>query len=168
MMKILPKKFTGDMQRMKKQELLNRVHEAHKQVTNVLDSLTDEQLMRVGLNAEWSVKDLLAHLASWNERGARELVSIEQGTWQPQKLEIAAVHEFNAEVVNGKRIKPFSDVRADFDRAHEEMMRLIENLPEELDENSPALRVVNGTGIRHIVYHAAQLEEWKLKLSEGA
>jgi hypothetical protein len=151
---------------MKKDELLKRVARAHQRVTSVLDELSDEQAAQVGLNAEWSAKDLLAHLTAWKERGATELVRIKNGTWQPQKLEMAAVHKSNAEVVGNRKTDSLSAVRADFERAHNEMLGLIAALPEELDETAPAFRVVNG-GVGHIAHHAAQLEEWKLKLIES-
>jgi hypothetical protein len=152
---------------MKKEELLGRVNEVHHRVTNVLSGLTERQVMRVGLNAQWSVKDLLAHLTSWKERGAAELVRMESGTWQPQKMEMEAVHQFNAEVVKLRRAHSVTVVRADFEKAHDEMLRLIAALPDEVDETSPAFRVVNGTSIRHVAHHAAQLVEWKLKLASG-
>jgi Mycothiol maleylpyruvate isomerase N-terminal domain len=152
---------------MKKQELLGRVNEVHDQVTNVLNELTEKQAMRVGLNAHWSVKDLLAHLASWKERGVAELVQIENGTWQPQKIDRDAVDQFNAAVVDERRTRSMAVVRADFERAHDEMLRLISALPDDVDESSPAFRVVNGGSIRHVAHHAAQLVEWKLKLASG-
>jgi hypothetical protein len=152
---------------MKKEELLGRVNEVHHRVTNVLSGLTERQVMRVGLNAQWSVKDLLAHLTSWKERGAAELVRMESGTWQPQKMEMEAVHQFNAEVVKLRRAHSVTVVRADFEKAHDEMLRLIAALPDEVDETSPSFRVVNGTSIRHVAHHAAQLVEWKLKLASG-
>jgi hypothetical protein len=152
---------------LKKEELLGRVNEVHRRVTSVLNELTERQATRVGLNAHWSVKDLLAHLTSWKERGAAELVRIENGTWQPQKIEMEAVHQFNAAVINERRTLSMAVVRADFERAHDEMLRLIVALPDEVDESSPAFRVVNGSCIRHVAHHAAQLVEWKLKLASG-
>jgi hypothetical protein len=152
---------------MKNEELVGRVNEVHRRVTNALDGLTERQALRVGLNAQWSVKDLLAHLTSWKERGVAELVRIENGTWQPQKMDMEAVHRFNAEAVNERRARSMAVVRADFERAHDEMLRLIAALPDELEESAPAFRVVNGAGIRHVAHHAAQLVEWKLKLASG-
>jgi hypothetical protein len=153
---------------MKKEDLLRRVNEVHDRVTNVLNGLNEKQAMRVGLNAQWSVKDLLAHLTSWKERGVAELIQIENGTWQPQKIDREAVDQFNAAAVDERRTRSMAFVRADFERAHNEMLRLISALPDEVDESSPAFRVVNGGSIRHIAHHAAQLVEWKLKLASGA
>jgi hypothetical protein len=149
---------------MKREELLRQVNELQCRVTSVLDGLTERQAMSVGLNAQWSVKDLLAHLTSWKERAVVELVRIENGTWQPQKMEMEAVHKFNAEVVSDRQSRSLPLVRAELEQVHEEMLRLISVLPNEVDESSPAFRVINGAGIRHVAHHAAQLERWKLKL----
>jgi hypothetical protein len=92
---------------------------------------------------------------------------MEKGTWQPQKMDMEAVHRFNAEAVNERRSRSMVVVRADFERAHDEMVRLIAALPDELEESAPAFRVVNGAGIRHVAHHAAQLVKWKLKLASG-
>lgn len=153
---------------MKKEELAGRVNDAHRKIINVLNVLTDEQAARVGLNAEWSVKDLIVHLIAWKERGVAEFDLMAKGIWQPQKLEMAAIHEFNAAAVNRRRADLLADVRADFERAHAQINGLIAVLPDEVEEASPAFRAVNGTNIRHVEYHAAQLAEWHTKLSAGA
>lgn len=152
---------------MNNQELVKRVVDVHQRVTNALAGLTDEQTTRVGFNGEWSVKDLLAHLTAWKKRGAAELVSIANGTWQPQKMEMTAVHAFNRETVSSSRTQSLSEVRANFRQSHVEMLDLIAALPEhEFDETAPAFRVVNGGSVRHFAHHAAQLEDWKLKITK--
>lgn len=149
---------------MKKTELLERVYVAHEKLTNALEGLTDEQATRVGLNAQWSVKDALSHITAWEIEGVRILSEISAGVWEPQKFDKQAIDEFNAHAVESRRENSMSEVRMEFDEAHREMERsIVSLLPDEVDESSPAYKFVEGTTFQHHTSHAGQIEEWKLK-----
>ena len=81
---------------MKKTELLERVYVAHERLTKALEGLTEEDATRVGLNAEWSVKDALSHITAWEIEGVRIISEIQAGVWKPQKFDKQAIDEFNA------------------------------------------------------------------------
>lgn len=152
---------------MKKEELLKIANDGHLRVLRTLDCLSESDVTRVGFNAEWSVKDLLAHLTAWKKRSAAELVSLAGGTWTRQKLEMDAVHEFNRETVGRSRAQSLAEIRSDFERTHAELLRLISALPDEIDEDWAGFRIVNGSSVRHFAHHAAQLENWQAKLTAG-
>jgi uncharacterized damage-inducible protein DinB len=149
---------------MKKTELLERVRGAHEKLVKALEGLTEEEATRVGLNPQWSVKDALAHVAAWEIEGVRIISEIQSGTWKPQKLDKEKIDEFNAHAVESRRENSMSEVRLEFDEAHQEMERTIVSLlPDEVDESSPAYKFVEGVTFRHHTQHAAQIEEWKEK-----
>jgi hypothetical protein len=147
---------------MKKTELLERVYVAHERLTKALEGLTEEDATRVGLNAEWSVKDALSHITAWEIEGVRIISEIQAGVWKPQKFDKQAIDEFNARAVESRRMSSMTEVRLEFDEAHREMERAIVSLlPNEVDESSPAYKFVEGTTFRHHTSHAEQIEEFK-------
>lgn len=54
-----------------KQELYEVIHQERIKLNKALDNLTDEQKQRQGACGDWSVKDILAHLVEWEQRGLR-------------------------------------------------------------------------------------------------
>lgn len=51
-----------------KQELLASIKESHQQLEKKFSALTPEQMIWPGSMENWSVKDILAHLADWEQR----------------------------------------------------------------------------------------------------
>ena len=149
---------------MKRDELLERVREGHETLLRALEGLDEERATRKGLNPQWSVKDALSHIAAWEIEGARIIDEIQKGTWQPQRMSKEMIDEFNARAVADRRERSMSEVRAEFDDAHARMQQLLETLPEEVDEASPAYKFAAEVTFKHHASHAAQIEEWKSKL----
>jgi len=129
-----------------------------------LDGLTEEEASRVGLNANWSVKDALSHVAAWEVEGARIVGEIQQGAWKPHRLSQEEIDAFNARAVEERRGRSLRELRDEFDAAHGRMEGVLESLPEEVDEQSPAFQYARGVTFRHHAHHAAQIEEWKKKI----
>ncbi len=148
---------------MKKTELRERIRESHQKLTRALEGLTEEQATRKGLNPQWSIKDALAHIAAWEIEGARTIREIQQGTWKPQRFDKQMIDDFNARAVEERSARSMPQVREEFDAAHQEMERLIESLPDEVDEKSPTYKYIEGVTFHHHESHAEQIEEWRRK-----
>ncbi|HYP53551.1 MAG TPA: maleylpyruvate isomerase N-terminal domain-containing protein, partial [Pyrinomonadaceae bacterium] len=110
---------------MKKTELMERVREAHARLVAALDGLSEEDATRVGLNANWSVKDALSHVVAWEVEGARIVGEIQQGTWKPHRLSQEEIDEFNARAVEERRGRSMREVTDEFNTAHQRMERVL-------------------------------------------
>src|SRR5262245_56164192 len=51
---------------MKKSELLNWLQEKYQQWEAFLDQIGSARLNQPGVNGDWSMKDIVAHLTGWN------------------------------------------------------------------------------------------------------
>ncbi|HEV2705100.1 MAG TPA: maleylpyruvate isomerase N-terminal domain-containing protein [Pyrinomonadaceae bacterium] len=152
---------------MKRDELLAQVHASHAKLTAALDGLTDEQATRTGLNPQWSVKDALAHITAWELEGAEAIRQLQQGTYERKPFNQETIDRFNAEAVESRRGLTMPEARREFDEAHAAFVRLLESLPEEVEERSPIYKFTEGVAIHHHAHHAAQIEDWKKNLSDG-
>lgn len=150
---------------MKRDELLARVRASHEKLTAAIDGLTDEAAGRVGVNAQWSVKDALAHITAWELEGAETIRQLQAGTYERKSFNQETVDRFNAEAVESRRGLTIEQARSEFEEAHAAFVRVLETLPEEVEERSPFYKVAEGVAINHHAQHAAQIEEWKKKIS---
>jgi hypothetical protein len=146
---------------MQRTEILDRVARAHERLTHALDGLTEEQATRKGVTQEWSARDALSHITAWEIEGARIVRSVQDGTYQPQRINKDFIEEFNARAVEERRLRSMREVRDEFDGAHGEMERLINSLPDEVDESSPAFKFIEGVTFRHLTHHAEQIENFQ-------
>jgi hypothetical protein len=146
---------------MKKTELQERVRASHESLTAALEGLSEEEATRVGLNAQWSVKDALSHIAAWEIEAARIVREIQDGTWKPQRLSQELIDDFNRQAVESRRERSMPQVREEFDAAHAEMERVIGTLPDEVDESSPAYKYIEGTTFKHFAHHGAQIQKFR-------
>ena len=150
---------------MKKSELLERARGAHGALASALEGLTEESAARVGVNPQWSVKDVLAHIAAWEVEGVRRFAETRAGG-TPAPLDKAAIDGFNAAAVEERRAKSFGELREEYEEAHRGITGALEGLPDELDESSREYRFAEIVAVIHPTHHAAQIEEWKRKLRE--
>jgi uncharacterized protein (TIGR03083 family) len=149
---------------MTRTELLDRVSEAHGALRRALDGLTEEDATRAGLNARWSVKDALAHIAAWELEGARVITEIQNGTYRSQPFTKETIDDFNRAAVENRRARTMAEVREEFDAAHRRIVEVLEELPDDVDEKSNEYKFAEGVTFRHHKHHAAQIEEWKKRL----
>ena len=146
---------------MKRTELQERVRESHGGLTAALEGLSEEEATRVGLTEQWSVKDALAHIAAWEIEAARIVKEIQSGTWKPRRMNQEMIDEFNRRAVEDRRGRSFPQVREEFDAAHAEMERVIDTLPEEVEESSPAYKYIEAVTFKHFAHHGAQIQKFR-------
>ena len=146
---------------MKKTELQERVRESHAGLTEALEGLSEEEATRVGLNENWSIKDALSHISAWEIEAARIITEIQNGTWKPERMNKELIDQFNREAVENRQGLSMPLVREEFDAAHREMERIIESLPEEVDESTPIYKYVENVTFKHFASHGAQIRKFR-------
>jgi len=124
------------------------------------DALSEEQMQVVGVTREWSTKDLLGHLAHWEQGAAEQVRELQAGTWSPRKRTLEEAEEINREVTVANRATLVPQLREQFSRARIEIVSALRYAPEEMDETFPLARIVRSLCVRHRGHHLAQLRAW--------
>src|SRR5258706_7402402 len=62
------------------------------------EALSEEQMQVVGVTWEWSTKDLLGHLAHWEQGATEQVRELQAGTWSPRKRTLEEAEQINQEV----------------------------------------------------------------------
>ena len=151
---------------MNKTEMQAGVRESRGRMNDMLDGLTEEDAARVGLNANWAIKDALAHVVAWERQGAQSVNEILNGTYQQQKLDKETINAFNARATEERRGRTLAELREEMQAAQSAIDSAIALLPEEADEaTAGAFKFVEIVSARHYAQHAAQIEEWRQKMS---
>jgi hypothetical protein len=112
------------------------------------DSLSDEQMLAVGVTLDWSAKDLLAHLAYWERAAAEQVQALDAGTWSPKQRIREQVPRINREVAKANRATPRHLLREEFSLAHIEIASALRVAPDEMEETSPLARIVSSQCVR--------------------
>jgi len=96
----------------------------------LLGRLSMDDLLRPGVTPEWTVKDLLGHLACWWAEAGSELERIRFGTWEPRKVDVDALNAMFYEAMKDLDPKTVvAELHASRNKALEELGTLPELTP---------------------------------------
>ncbi|HYI16907.1 MAG TPA: ClbS/DfsB family four-helix bundle protein [Thermomicrobiales bacterium] len=112
-------------------DMLQQVSRAWLDLTRTLSKLTDAQLLQPDTIGHWSGKDVLAHLANWEQIAAETIEEAEAGNpdaW-PEDAYHSVVDEMNDSMLEPWRDRSLADVRQYLDDAHFTLMNLAETSP---------------------------------------
>lgn len=115
---------------MSKQDFLARVRAGRADLNQAISGLTEEQLTHEIVTGEWTVKDMLAHLAAWQGEARRAAERLAGGEAHPYLVE-EDIDEWNARRVAERRRLPLVDVMQEFNDAHDALLASLERCPED-------------------------------------
>jgi hypothetical protein len=145
-----------------KRELCKHEDDGWAELNGLVESLTHEQREEPGYYPDWSVKDLLAHLAAWMAEAARILTQVHYGTYLKRDLDVDAM---NKEFYEANRDLPLSVVRAEAFAARNRMLSEMNAIDEVIPE---AQDWFEESGPRHYQEHLPRLREWVQELQSRA
>jgi hypothetical protein len=114
-------------------ELLHQIDLERRKLEKTLGSLDPSAMERPGVVGNWSVKDLLAHLAAWEGfflswyragvLGETPEIPAPGFTWKQ-------MHQLNELIFQEHRLQSLEDVQAWFARSYQEIHQVVEGIPE--------------------------------------
>lgn len=120
---------------MKKAELLNWLQEEYQRWELLLDQIGPERMDQPGVNGDWSMKDIVAHLTGWNRWLAVRLQAAQRSEPEPSPpwpAHLQTEDEINAWIYDSNRSR---SVREVLDVAHgvlRQILAVIAGLPDEV------------------------------------
>jgi hypothetical protein len=112
----------------------------HAEMMESLAQLGPRELSRPGVGGgEWSPKDLVGHLASWEERALEAVAAWERGEPAPidRQFRTRSLSEINAEAVAAKGRLSYAGISRRAGRTHRELLAAIRRMSDER-WNAPA------------------------------
>jgi hypothetical protein len=148
-----------------KATMLRQAEEAFAELRQSVDGLNDEQMRRVWLGS-WGVREILIHISGWHEAMIPALGNIAQGEAPYPPGAYDDFDAWNARFVERKAgVKP-TDVLAELDLTHRRFVGAAAALPEaHFVPGGGARDPFEGAGAAHYREHAAQIREWRPRVS---
>ena len=93
--------------------------------------LADEQITQPGTMGQWSLKDMLGHVTTWEEELLKYLPTILAGKTTPRYTDMyGGIDAFNALMVEEKRRLPLDEIRKQLEETHTAVVAFLEGVPE--------------------------------------
>ena len=147
---------------MKKYQLLKKLEEAWAAIKESYTGLSDSQLMEPGVTGDWSVKDILAHVTTWEEEALKYLPLILTGGRPPRYIQFGGIDAFNAQMAEQKRDMTLSDVLRQLDETHRRLIDSLQSVPEEHFTRETRFRHrLRLDTYSHYPLHARAIREWR-------
>ena len=155
-----------------KNELIQRIKTSRRELEEIIDSIPPNRLADPGVENNWSIKDVLAHISKW-ERMMCEWIRDLQGGITPDRPPPGEpwedLDQINAAIYEKNRNVALSRVQAEFQSSHSGTLELVESTPEkdllepgrfEWTKNNPVWYLVGGNTFWHYEEHITSIRGW--------
>ena len=144
----------------RKAQLLDEIRQTHGELEDVFAPLTEAQMTQSGVNGEWSVKDMLAHVTWWEGHMLRTLRAGREELGPEGSNPDNLTQRKNAEVFAANRDRPLVEVRAEFDASYREVLATLEGWPAEALAQDETYEAIGWDTFKHYPQHTATIREW--------
>ncbi len=146
-----------------REEVHSLLQGAHKELLAAIDGLTPEQ-MAIPVFADWSVKDILAHIVSWEEYTLLDLQRVARGHMPALAgFKQADVDNWNALVMGLRRDFPLDQVMHELEANRKATIAALDALPDERLAQGQFARIWASITAGHDHEHAEHIREWRQK-----
>jgi hypothetical protein len=145
-------------------EVVKRLDSAWAAFQESYAGLPAERLTEPGATGDWSVKDTLAHVTTWEEEALKYVPLLIEGGRPPRYASYGGINAFNARMVEQKRGLPLSEVQRQMNDTHRRLIDLVRRAPEEqFARETRARRRLRLDTSRHYREHAEAIRQWREK-----
>ena len=156
-----------------KQNLIQRIREERDGFGTTLSSLSENEMLFPLKEDGWSVKDHVAHIVIWEKRMVEWLDVVERGE-VPQQLPPGMTWDdldrWNEQTFEENRERELKEVLADFNHFADEVVQVVEAIPEDLlmradsfawRSGLPLWEMVAANTFWHYPEHREAIKHWQ-------
>jgi len=146
-----------------RRQLLERLDTAWAAFKASYAGLSDSQLMEPNVTGAWSVRDILAHVTTWEEEALKYLPLILEGGKPPRySVSHGGIDAFNTRMTEQKSGLSLSAVLQQLDDTHRRIVDLVKSVPEDqFTRETRFRRRLRLDTYRHYPPHAAAIRTWR-------
>ena len=154
-----------------KTSILNEMSISYAALEEILAPLDKTLFTTEGVIPGWSIKDMLAHIASWHHRLLMWLDAAKRNQ-EPTISGPDSVEEMdalNAQFYQENKALPLDEVLTDFRTTHQQIMDVVQAMPEDdltsphrfaWSQGKPLWHLIAGDTFEHYQEHFVQIQEW--------
>jgi hypothetical protein len=120
---------------VKKTELLNWLREENEKWEALLDEIGPARMDLPGVNGQWSMKDMVAHLTGWQPRLIADMQAAQRGEPEPPPpwpTHLQTEDEINAWIYESNRERSVREVLDESRQVFQQLLAVIEGLPDDV------------------------------------
>ncbi len=149
-------------------DVLKRLERAWAAFRESYAGLSEAELTEPGVTGDWSVKDVLAHVTTWEQESLNSLPVILAGRRPPRYAAQGGIDAFNARMTAEKRALSLDEVLTQLDGTHRRLLDLIGKMPEDqFSRETPLRRRLRLDTYSHYPEHAEAIRRWRGERSRG-
>jgi hypothetical protein len=135
---------------MQRAELLAQLHSEQKAWESLLAQIGEDRMDEPGVQGDWSIKDIVAHLTAWRRRTVGRLEAVAKGQPEPKApwpADLQEDDEINAWFHQRDSGKSVAEVLSESRRVFDQLASAIEKLPVEALDDPARLPWMQGAPV---------------------
>jgi hypothetical protein len=120
---------------MQKSELVQWFQGEVQQWNALLDHIGMARMEQSGVNGDWSMKDMIAHLTGWNRKLVAGILALQQGEPEPPPPwpdHLDTDDAVNVWLYESNRERPLRDVHDESQQVFQQLLTIVKALPEDV------------------------------------
>lgn len=153
---------------MDRGELLTRLEKTWSIFQESYAGLSDLQLTEPGVTGEWSVRDIVTHVTTWEQEALTHLPTILKGEKPPRySITHGGINAFNRAMTEQNRSLGLAEVRRQAKDTHRRLLSFIETVPEDqFRSETPFRHRLRLDTYSHYRKHADAIRKWRAHLEK--
>jgi hypothetical protein len=149
-----------------RRKVLQQLEKAWQDFQDSHSGLSDSLLTRPGVTKAWSVRDILAHVTTWEEEALKHLPLVLQGGRPPRySTTYGGIDAFNALMTEHKKHLPLRQVLEEQRTAHRRLLEFLETVPDRHFRSEARFRRrLRLDTYSHYPKHAQAIRNWRAQL----
>ena len=142
---------------MDKQQMLEKLAREWDALLETLGRVPEGALEAAGVAGEWSVKDVLGHITTWEEETIKAAEAGRSGLDLPS---YGDTDEWNEGDVIKRRSRPTHATLVEMGAVHQRFMSWLEGLPDDAFSDEGLATTVDDESAEHYRDHRGDIERW--------
>jgi hypothetical protein len=150
-------------QRMNREQLFARIHKHFKAFKDSLNDMPDKRWQSRGVMGDWTLKDVVCHVTTWEEEALKALPLLMQGKRPPRYADAyGGLDDFNELRRREKADTGMAAAQLEMDSTHRELLAFLEGVDDSwLVSETPFRRRLRLDTYSHYQEHTKAVWEWR-------
>ena len=152
-----------------KQQLLRRLDKAWLAFKDSYAGLSESDVLEPGVTKAWSVRDIIAHVTTWDEEALKHLPAILEGRRPPlYSVTYGGIDAFNALMTTKKAGLSLAEVYRQREEIHRQVIDTVERTPDaQLACETRYRRRLRLDTYGHYPKHTEAIRRWRAQRQAG-
>lgn len=148
---------------MNKEQLFKRLNKTWVEFTKSYAGLSKSQLVKPAVTGDWSVKDIISHVTTWEREAVDHIPELLKGKRQPlYSVKYGGIDAFNAMMTERGEKLSLAEVLREQGETHARLAAYIETLPEDqFTTETRVRRRIRLDCYGHYPIHAKAIRSWR-------